>query len=193
MNFGHYRSAVLVCVALILIMTLPNSVDGTSREVSKSIDTTAVVGYMDYDEYIIDADDRKFEIEVEVSSGGELDFYLLTEEQAKYYRAPITKSFGYIEKEENAKSVSWDDTDVVRVLIVDNDVKSAGGAFPVDNETYTIKIKIEDYDFFYRNFCLSVNGLCAVMVFMAVVTTIWLYTVPSKYREQAKRYRGKYP
>ena len=193
MNFVYFRSAALICVALILITIIPLPADGTSRDVSKSIDRTAVVGYMDYDEYIIDADDRKFTVEVEVSSGGDLDFYLLTEEQAKYYRAPITKTFGYIDKEENARSVGWDDEDVVRVLIVDNDIKSASGAFPVDNVTYTIKIKIEDYDFFYRNFCLSVNGICAILFILAVVTTGWLYYVPKKYREQARRLSKKYP
>ena len=158
------KSRLIICTLIFILISINSEVQAKEYSVPASMDDTRIVDYESWDSYKILANNREVNIEVEVLSGGFVDFYVLTKSQFDDYKDPAATEFDFEEMEENISSFSWSGSRGIYYLVIDNIEITVSGAFPIDDVTYQIDVtysEINQFDTFI-GFLSSGFDICFV-------------------------------
>jgi len=182
--------ARLIVLAITLLFTLSagNTV-GERYDAASDIATTREIEYDSWDAYELHGSGKKVDISVSIVEGTSVDFYLFTEDQYDDYTNPFATQMGYEANKEITKTYSYSGSNVNYVFVIDNADISQSGATSTGNVTYEIEIKYSEMSitdnlvsFLTSGFCI-----CGGAIVLAVITSLWLYTVPKQYKERAQK------
>jgi len=118
-----------------------------------------------------------FDLSIKVTSGGNVDFYILTPDGYDDYTSPTATSFAREKWDE--KSKSWDETfdeDGDFYLVVDNAEVSTSGASPSGDVTYEIDSEVRDKTLWEK--------IKTLLMYVAIIAVILLYILFKIFRRR---------
>jgi hypothetical protein len=183
---------IITLIALIILLSPQTGVKAAQYTVTSNLEEDHEVLMEDHNSYKLNSKGKEVEIRVDIKTGGRVDFYLFTQDQYGDYTNIFATDIGYVTISEKATSFSWSGSDVSYVFVVDNDYVSESGATPTNEVTYSVSIKYTEIDLMtsITSALCSGYGICGALILLAVGTTSWMYSVPKKYRENAKILKG---
>lgn len=170
---NHQKLRTLLCLlvlATFCVSLLPTASAANRGKAENTPNGTFTVSDDSYDFFTFELDGSQvLDLNIEVTSGTDIDFYILTDQQFDKYKDPNAASFKWESFDED--TTSWDkvfDEDGDFVLVIDNAEISQSGATPTGDVTYDVELEVRDKSMWER----IKTFLCYAAIVLAILAYI---------------------